>query len=65
MTQSKIIVQMLNHHGHGISYDDVQREDTLQANQQFDENYIVIPSNIKPEFLHMLQLIIGIELLIQ
>ena len=29
MTQSKIIVQMLNLHGHGISYDEVQREDAF------------------------------------
>ena len=31
MTQSKIILQMLSHHGHGISYDEVQREDTLSG----------------------------------
>ena len=29
MTQLKIIVQMLNRHGHGIRYDEVQREDTF------------------------------------
>ena len=53
MTQSRIIIQMLNRHGHGISYDEVQREDTSWVNRQLDENYIVIPSNIKPErFTH-------------
>ena len=39
---------MLNRQGHSISYDEVQREDTSWANRQLDENYIVIPSNIKP-----------------
>ena len=48
MTQSKIVLQMLNRHGHGISYSEVQREDTSWANKQLDDNYIVLPSNIKP-----------------
>ena len=65
MTQSKIIFQMLNRHGHGISYDEVQREDTSWANRQLNENYIVIPSNIKPGIFTHPQLIIGIEPLIQ
>ena len=34
MTQSKIVLQMLNRHGHGISYSEVQREDTSWANKQ-------------------------------
>ena len=34
MTQSKIVLQMLNKHGHGISYSEVQREDTSWANKQ-------------------------------
>ena len=46
MTQSKIIVQMLDCHGHGRSYDEAQWEDNLCANRQLDKNQIVIPSNI-------------------
>ena len=48
MTQSKIVLQMLNRHGHGTNYSEVQREDTSWANKQLDDNYIVLPSNIKP-----------------
>ena len=65
MTQSKIIVQMLNRHGHDISYHEVQRRILRGQTGNLMKTILLYLQTSSLEFLHMLQLIIGIELLIQ
>ena len=56
MTGSKEIVRMLNHYGHCISYDELERLDTAIANeiiQKHETDGIVLPNNIRPgRFIH-------------
>ena len=65
MTQSKIIVQMLNRHGHSISYDEVQERILHGQTGNLMKTILLYLQTSSLEFLHMLQLIIGIKLLIQ
>ena len=56
MTGSKEIVRILNHHGHCISYEELERTDTAIANEVIGKQgagAVVLPNNIVPrKFVH-------------